>query len=71
MVKTGAGGAEAAAAAIRSLPTVTEAHVVAGDYDLVAEVAADEVWEVLDTAATAIGGVDGVTDTRTYVAMSD
>ncbi|MFB6305147.1 MAG: Lrp/AsnC family transcriptional regulator [Haloferacaceae archaeon] len=69
MVKTEAGEAERLTAAIRDVEDVIEAHVVAGAYDVIAEVEADEVYEVLGAAADGIRSLDGVTDTRTYIAM--
>ncbi|MFC7069637.1 Lrp/AsnC family transcriptional regulator [Halobaculum lipolyticum] len=55
---------------VSRIETVTEAHVVAGDFDVVAEVDAPDMYTVLDTVAGAVRGVDGVTDTRTYVSMT-
>ncbi|MDS0299798.1 Lrp/AsnC ligand binding domain-containing protein [Halogeometricum sp. S1BR25-6] len=71
MVKTGAGVSETLLAPIRELETVTEAHVVAGAYDIIAEVTSDEVYQVLQTASSGIQGLDGVTDTKTYISMED
>lgn len=71
MVKTGAGVSEQLLAPIRELETVAEAHVVAGAYDIIAEVVSDEVYEVLRTASGGIQGLDGVTDTKTYISMED
>ena len=69
MVTTGTGVSEATVEAIRSLPTVSEAHIIAGEYDIVTEVDVEEVYEVLHTAASAIQSLDGVIETRTYVAL--
>ncbi|MFB6156362.1 MAG: Lrp/AsnC family transcriptional regulator [Haloferacaceae archaeon] len=69
MVKTEAGEAERLVAAIRGTEDVLEAHVVAGSYDIIAEVEADEVYEILGAAADGVRSLDGVADTRTYIAM--
>jgi len=69
MVKTGAGRSESVVAEIRDLEGVSEAHVVAGDYDIMAEITAEEVYDVLQTASSAIQDLDGVTGTRTYIAL--
>lgn len=69
MVETGTGKSTEIVEAITALDRVLEAHVVAGDYDIIVEVEADEVYEVLETASTAIQGIDGVSDTRTYVSL--
>ncbi len=69
MVKTVTGKSEGLLADIRELGSVSEAHIVAGDYDIIAEVDASEVYGVLDVASSGIQGQGGVTGTRTYIAM--
>lgn len=71
MVKTAAGESERLLDPIRKLSTVTEAHIVAGDYDVIAEVESEEVYEVLKTASSGVQGLEGVTDTKTYISMDD
>ncbi|WP_311172416.1 Lrp/AsnC ligand binding domain-containing protein [Halobellus ordinarius] len=71
LVKTGAGESERVLDDVRGLANVTEAHVVAGAYDLIAEVSADAVYEILDASASGIQGLAGVTDTKTYISMDD
>ncbi|ELZ96938.1 hypothetical protein C440_04153 [Haloferax mucosum ATCC BAA-1512] len=71
MVKTGAGESEQLLGPIRELEAVTEAHIVAGAYDVIAEVDTDAVYEVLKTASTRIQGLDGVADTKTYISLDD
>jgi DNA-binding Lrp family transcriptional regulator len=71
MVKTGAGESEQLLDPIREFSTVSEAHIVAGAYDIIVEVEADEVYEVLQTASSKIQGLQGVTDTKTYISMED
>lgn len=69
MVKTAAGKSEEMVDATRELAAITEAHIVAGDYDIIAEVDTDEVYEVLHTASSAIQGLDGIADTKTYISL--
>lgn len=69
MVETGTAKSTDILEEITSLERVLEAHVVAGDYDVIAEIEADEVYQVLETASTSIQGIAGVTDTRTYVSL--
>ena len=71
MVKTAAGESEPMVEAIREIETVTEAHVVAGEFDVIAEVDAPEIYEVLHTASSSIQGLDGVVDTKTYFALDE
>jgi len=71
MVKAGAGKATEILDEVRTIDGIAEAHVVAGDYDLIVEFQAQEVYDVLETASTRVQGIDGVTDTRTYVSLED
>ena len=69
MVDTAAGKSQDLLDAVSGFDTVQEAHIVAGDYDIVVEADADEVYEVLQTASTDVQGLDGVVDTKTYIAI--
>lgn len=69
MVRTSAGKSEPLVEDIEALPAVEHAHVVAGDWDVIAEVETEEVYDVLHTAASSIQELAGVTDTKTYVAL--
>lgn len=69
MVETLPGRAEAIRESVAALDAVTEAHVVAGQFDVIAEVDAAEVYDVLHTSSSAVQGMDGVSDTTTYVAL--
>lgn len=71
MVKTAAGESERLLDPIRELSNVAEAHVVAGDYDVITEVESEEVYEVLKTASSGVQGLEGVTDTKTYISMEE
>lgn len=69
MVKTAAGASEETVRQIRELDEVHEAHVVAGEFDIIAEMDAPEVYDILHTASSSIQGFDGVVDTKTYIAL--
>lgn len=69
MVKTTAGSSEALISKVRDIADVTEAHIVAGDFDVIAEIETDEVYEVLDTVSSNVRSFEGVSDTKTYVAL--
>ncbi|MFC7131033.1 Lrp/AsnC ligand binding domain-containing protein [Haloferax chudinovii] len=71
MVKTGAGESERLLGPIRDFETVTEAHIVAGAYDVIAEVDTDAVYEVLKTASSRVQSLEGVADTKTYISLDD
>ncbi|WP_226010770.1 Lrp/AsnC family transcriptional regulator [Halomicrobium salinisoli] len=69
MVKAHTGDADRLRSEIEAIDGVVEAHIVAGDVDLIAKVEVDSPGEVKDIAATRIQEIDGVEDTQTYIAM--
>ena len=69
MVKTAAGRSGDVLEAVQGLDRISEAHVVAGDYDVIVEADAEEVYDVLHAASSDISGIDGVADTKTYMAI--
>ena len=68
-IRTGAGTSRDLIDHIRGLDQVRRAHIVAGEFDIIAEVSADEVYDVLHTSSSSIQGLEGVLDTKTYIAM--
>lgn len=54
---------------VREAEGVEDAHVVAGDFDVVAEVTAPEVHDVLSLVTGEIRPLEGVGTTRTYVVL--
>lgn len=71
MVNTAAGKSEELVGAVRELASVEEAHIVAGDFDIIAEVSAPEVYDVLHTASSEIQGFESVSRTRTYFSLDE
>ncbi len=69
MIKTGAGKSADLLATIRGHEGVADAHIVAGQYDVIAEATGEEVYDVMHSVATRIRDLDGVVDTRTYICM--
>jgi DNA-binding Lrp family transcriptional regulator len=69
MVKTEAGEGERLLDAIRQVASVSEAHIVAGNYDIIAEMDTEEVYDVLKSVSGDVQGLQGVTDTKTYISM--
>ncbi|WP_049922619.1 Lrp/AsnC family transcriptional regulator [Halopiger djelfimassiliensis] len=69
MVKTAAGKSEGLLADIEGIDPVADAHIVAGNYDIIAEVDTEEVYEILRAVSSGVQGLEGVTDTKTYIAM--
>ena len=69
MIKANTGDADRLREEIEAVEGVLEAHIVAGDVDLIAKVQVDSPAAVKDVAATHIQGIDGVESTQTYIAM--
>jgi DNA-binding Lrp family transcriptional regulator len=69
MIKTAAGESATVREQVAGMEAVLEAHVVAGQYDVIAEVRGEEVYEVIHSVATDLTGLDGVVDTRTYICL--
>ncbi|PSP74034.1 ArsR family transcriptional regulator [Halobacteriales archaeon QS_3_64_16] len=69
MVETAAGSIESVLEAVAGLAGVEEAHVVAGDYDVVVEVEGSDVRESIQVVSTDLRELEGIVDTRTYMAL--
>ena len=69
MVKTAAGKSADLQNQIREMDAVLDAHVVAGQYDIIVEAEGEEVYTVIHTVATDLNELQGVTDTRTYICL--
>jgi DNA-binding Lrp family transcriptional regulator len=69
MVKTAAGKSEELLAQVDDLDGVEEAHIVAGQYDIIVEAVGDEVYDLMHSVATNLRDVEGVTDTKTYICL--
>lgn len=63
------GGIAQLAEAVADVDGVKEAHVVAGDVDLIARLEAADPGAVADIITGEIAGLDGITDTETYLSM--
>lgn len=69
MIKANTGDADRLREEIGTLEGVTNAHIVAGDVDLIAKVDVDSPPAVKDIATTALSEIRGVENTQTYIAM--
>ncbi|MFB6093878.1 MAG: Lrp/AsnC family transcriptional regulator [Halanaeroarchaeum sp.] len=54
---------------VSAVDGVVDAHVVAGDVDLVAKIDVESPQDVKRVAADAFQSIDGVVDTETYIGM--
>ena len=69
MVKANTGEADRLKKAILDMEGVDDAHIVAGDVDIIAKLRVDSPAEVKEIAADGIQGIQGVEDTQTYISM--
>ena len=69
MVKIDVGHAEEIRHDIDEFDGVTDAHVVAGAYDLIVEAETPEVYDLMHTVATQLRGLPAVVDTKTYICL--
>ena len=69
MVKAGTGQAETLLTRIRKLDHVTDSNIVAGDFDIIVEAGAKEVYDIINSVATEIRSFDEVSDTKTYICL--
>ena len=69
MVKAGTGQAETLLTRIRELDHVTNSNIVAGDFDVIVEAGAEEVYDIINSVATEIRSFDEVSDTKTYICL--
>ena len=70
MIRTAAGESQEVRDSIDGIGSIDEAHVVAGEFDIIAETDGREVYDILSTAAAKVQSVDGVEETKTYVSLS-
>lgn len=69
MIKANTGEADRLLGDIRAIEGVTDAHIVAGDVDVIARVEVDSPGDVKGIAADSIQTIAGVENTQTYIAM--
>jgi DNA-binding Lrp family transcriptional regulator len=69
MVKAYTGEAERLRREIEAVTGVVSAHIVAGDVDVIAKMDVETPADVRQVSANDVQNIDGVEDTRTYVAM--
>jgi DNA-binding Lrp family transcriptional regulator len=69
LVKANTGEADRLLEAVSAIDGVVDAHVVAGDVDLIAKLDVDSPTDVKEIAADQIQLTEGVEDTETYISM--
>ncbi|QLK24373.1 Lrp/AsnC ligand binding domain-containing protein [Natrinema zhouii] len=69
MIDTAAGTAEEVCQTLRAAEGVIDAHVIAGDFDIMVELAGDEPHDILETITDTVRSLEGVGMTRTYICI--
>lgn len=69
LIDAAVGTADQVCRAAREAEGVREAHVVAGDFDVIVELEGETPHETLTTVTGAIRPIEGVGTTRTYVCL--
>ncbi|WP_336036272.1 Lrp/AsnC family transcriptional regulator [Halobacterium yunchengense] len=69
LVKANTGEADRLLEDVAAIDGVVDAHIVAGDVDLIAKLDVDAPTDVKEIAADRIQTVDGVESTETYISM--
>lgn len=69
MIKTAAGKSADLLAAIREHEGISDAHIVAGQYDIIIEAVGEEVYDLMHGVATRVRDISGVADTKTYICL--
>lgn len=69
MIVAASGQSPEVLADLREVDDVTEAHIIAGEWDVVAELEAEKVYDILHTVSSNISNVEGVGVTRTYIVL--
>lgn len=68
-VHTAAGTSPDVIDALREIDEVADAHIVAGNYDIIVELIAEKTSDLLPVVTREIQGIDGVGATRTYIVL--
>lgn len=70
MIETGAGQSATVRDTLLGVEGITEAHVVAGEYDLIVEMDVEEIYDVLHTISVDVQDLRGIDETKTYISLS-
>ncbi|MFB1066112.1 AsnC family transcriptional regulator [Natrinema sp. CBA1119] len=69
MIDTATGTAEGVCQALCDAEGVIDAHVIAGDFDVMVEIAGDDSHDILETITDTVRPLEGVGTTRTYICL--
>ena len=69
MLKTTTGQAEALSETLGDIDNVTAVNVVAGDFDVIVESEAEEVYDIINSVSAQIRDLEAIVDTKTYICL--
>ena len=69
MIKSMIGEVEGIRDAVKAIEGVLDAHIVAGDVDVIAKLEVDSPDSIKALVGEQIHGIDGIDSTTTYIAM--
>jgi len=69
MIKSMIGEVEGIRDAVKAIEGVVDAHIVAGDVDVIAKLEVDSPDSIKALVGEEIHGIDGIDSTTTYIAM--
>ena len=70
LVKANTSEADRLREEVAAVEGVVDAHIVAGDVDLIAKISVDSPAQVKEIAANSFQSIDGVESTETYIGMN-
>ncbi|WP_408956812.1 Lrp/AsnC ligand binding domain-containing protein [Natrinema sp. 74] len=68
-VDAATGTSEAVCEALADVENIVDAHIIAGDFDVMIELKGETPHDVLETITTSVRPLEGVGTTRTYIAI--
>ncbi|MFC6768584.1 Lrp/AsnC ligand binding domain-containing protein [Natrinema soli] len=69
MIDTATGTAEEVCQTLCDAEEVIDAHVLAGDFDVMVELTGDDSHDILETITDTVRPLEGVGTTRTYIRL--
>lgn len=69
MLKATTGETQALSETLGNIDNVTAVNVVAGDFDVIVESEAEEVYEIISSVSTRIRDLEAIVDTKTYICL--
>ena len=69
MLKATTGETETLSETLSDIDYVTAVNVVAGDFDVIVESEAEEVYDIINSVSAQIRDLEEIVDTKTYICL--